>query len=241
MNILKIQLTFIEPILGSLNNNAHIFSDFEKEKGRPLSAEKLAEEQAAISGEMTKEEIDDTIQKQTTVFPRHEGKCFAYDYQLRGFCKEALAVGTELAAEAMGKLSKWTIRKTVDSMLFVAERRVFFMDEQNQPITKVEQLERPLRATTMRGERVCLARSEIIPAGTSLTFTLKWLQSNNTKSTQAITYAALVWALDYGALKGFGQWRGGGYGRFSYKILETQLEKPSKKKAVEAEAEPATA
>ena len=90
--------------------------------------------------------------------------------------------------------------------------------DRGKPITEVNQLERPLRAMTARGERICLARSEIIPAGATLTFTLQWLTNNSQKSTQNITEEALLWALDYGALKGFGQWRGGGFGRFTYEI-----------------------
>ena len=218
MKKLLVSILFTEPVLGSLNNNVNVFTEFTASKAP--TPEKKVEEIKTIAGEMTPEEIEEQVEKQTTVFPKQDGKCFCYDYQWRGFFKEALAVGTEIGEEAMGKLSKWTIRKTVDSMIFVAERRIFFVDANGNPITTVQQLERPLRAMTQRGERICLARSEIIPAGTTLQFTLMWFASKNTKSTQAVTQGALVWALDYGALKGFGQWRGGGYGRFSYTLKE---------------------
>lgn len=228
-----VNITFIEPLLGSLNNNVNVFSEFTAAKAP--TPEKSTEEIGAIAGEMTQEEIEEQIDKQTTVFPRHPkdkgNNCFCYDYQWRGFFKEALALGTEIGEEAVKGLSKWTVKKTVDSMVFITERRIDFVGEDGKPIVEVKQLERPLRAQTMRGERICLARSEIIPAGTTLQFHLKWLENKNTKSTQKVTEDALVWALNYGALKGFGQWRGGGYGRFTYTIEEVDIPKEAAKKA----------
>lgn len=237
MKELSLRITFTEPILGSLNNNPDIFDDWSKAPN-----EKRAEENAALANAIkwrklseggtvlpeseqptTQEAAEDTeekVEKQTTVFPRNpDGTIFCYDYQWRGFFKEALAVGIEIGALAMGNLSKWLIRKTVDSMLFVAERRVPFLDPSGQPIKTVNLLQRPLRAMTMRGERICLARSEILPAGTQVNYTAKWLEcAAKSTSKMSITLDAVIWALDYGALKGFGQWRGGGYGRFGYEI-----------------------
>ena len=230
MNKRKVSITFTEDILGSLNNNPNIFEKFHEEKAP--DAEKAAEERGTVIGTMTAEELATfnaaKIEKTTTVFPRNrDGKikglpldaCFCFDYQWRGFFKEALQLGTEIGEADMGKLSKWTIRKAVDSMVFVTERRIPFVFE-GKPVTQISQLERPLRAMTQQGERICLARSEIIPAGTTVQFTLTWLENVNAKSTQRITELALSWALNYGALKGFGQWRGGGYGRFTHTMTE---------------------
>lgn len=247
MKQLKVKITFIEPVLGSLNNNPEIMREFTAAKaGDPKKAdEEVAAIMAAgsklkqndgtsgggeVKGEAVEgEDIEETIEKQTTVFPRNpDGTLFCWDYQWRGFFKEAFSIGTELAEhdkqakEAMGSLSKWKAKGAVDSLLFVAERRIAFIGPDGQPIKEVSQLERPLRATTMRGERVCLARSEIVPAGTSVIFTLNWLEAPNKgakPSKSAITEKAIAWALGYGALKGFGQWRGGGYGRFSGEFL----------------------
>lgn len=225
LNKRSLHITFTEPLLGSLNNNPEIFKEFTEEKAfresKTHTAAKAAEEVGAVLGEMPPEEAEETITKQTTVFPRNtDGTLFCWDYQWRGFFKEALGIGTEIKEEAMGNLSKWTIKKTVDAMLFVIERRIQFLDATGQPIKECTQLERPLRAQTMRGERICLARSEILPAGTQVRFTLAWMQNSDPKSKMNVKEPALIWALDYGALKGFGQWRGGGYGRFSYTISE---------------------
>lgn len=227
MNSLKIHITFLQDVLGSSNNNPSVLTDFGL-KNAP-NAEAKAEESIAVLGKdvstMTDDEIDainaQNLEKQTTVFPRMpDGTIFCWDYQWRGFFKEALAVGTEVSDKDLKGISKWTVRKTVDSMLFIRERRIPLLDSLGQPISKVKLFERPLRAQTMRGERICLARSETIPAGSKCSFTAGWLENKNPKSTQKITKEALIWALDYGALKGFGQWRGGSFGSFSYEISE---------------------
>lgn len=245
MEKLVLHITFLEPVLGSLNNNINVFTEFTAAKAAP---EKRPGEIAAVVGELTEAEAEklteEQIEKQTTVFPRDPKtkELFCYDYQWRGFVKEALAVGTELDEPVLKRLSKWTIRKTVDSMVFVTPRRIPFLNENGLPIvdTEVGMLERPLRAITMRGERVCLARSELVPAGTQVRFDLSWLVNHNAKSKQAVTSEALVWALDYGALKGFGQWRGGGYGRFAYSITpQDESEKKTDKKKAKALAEAA--
>ncbi len=210
MQKLKLKLTFTEDILGSLNNNEKVFEEFHKPNAPP---ENQAEEAAAVVDPDSK----DDAQKQTTVFPKAaDGSRFCWDYQVRGFFKEALTVGCELGEEVMKSLSKWTIKKTVDSMLFIEDRCIPFRDESGALIITVRELERPLRAQTMRGERICLARSEIINAGSWIAFTVAWLENRNTKSTQRITEDAITWALNYGALKGLGQWRSGGHGRFKW-------------------------
>jgi hypothetical protein len=251
MKQIKIQIVFVEPVLGSTNNNPVIMSEFNAEKAK--NAAKAAEEVAALpvnvaraaagkpiitgkqddgsSGGGTIDEkqeccdmadAEEVIKKQTTVFPRNlDGTVFCWDYQWRGFFKEALSIGTEAtddeqASTAMGPLSKWLIKRTVDSLLFITERRIPFFGPDQQPIREVQLLERPLRATTQRGERICLARSEIIPAGSSCQFTLRWMQApakGKKPSKMGITIEAIAWTLGYALLKGFGQWRGGGYGR----------------------------
>ena len=77
--------------------------------------------------------------------------------------------------------------------------------------------QRPLRAQTMQGERVALASSETVPAGSSMTFEIKMLTDGHEKAVKE--------ALDYGRFRGFGQWRNSGKGIFHYEILERIQEK----------------
>jgi hypothetical protein len=74
----------------------------------------------------------------------------------------------------------------------------------------VKILERPLRAQTAQGERISLARSEMIPAGSTLRFKLR--------IRGGVSEALLREWLDFGELSGLGQWRGASFGIFSYTL-----------------------
>ena len=49
-----------------------------------------------------------------------------------------------------------------------------------------------------------------------MTFEIKMLYPNHEKAIREM--------LDYGTLRGFGQWRNSGKGRFTYEILEERTE-----------------
>lgn len=103
-----------------------------------------------------------------------------------------------------GKLTAF--KKVIDGMIFPAPRRIPVEFEGD-----VQLCQRPLRAMTMQGERVALAISEEIPAGATLTFTVTCLD--------AAHMAAVREWLDYGQLRGLGQWRNSGKGRFTWEEL----------------------
>ena len=71
--------------------------------------------------------------------------------------------------------------------------------------------QRPLRAQTAQGERVSLANSEEIPAGSSCQFEVLCMDDSHE--------AAVMEWLEYGRLRGLGQWRNSGKGRFTYELL----------------------
>lgn len=68
--------------------------------------------------------------------------------------------------------------------------------------------ERPLRASSASGERVALAASETVPAGTVLEFSILVMNPKDAETVRE-------W-LDYGALRGLFQWRNSGKGRFEW-------------------------
>jgi len=204
---LKVQLTFTEPLLGSASNNKDIHEEFIAAKAPTPSA---AEEEVDAIGE---------FQKSMTVFPADDNGLFLWDYQVRGFFKEAIGVLIELGE--IKDLSKYAHKKAVDSTLFIRERKIHLTNAGGTIYTSAPDVhQRPLRAETMRGERVALASSQRLPAGTLAKFTVTLLESSNTKTKLAtLDLDALKAALDYGALKGLGQWRSGGFGRFTWKEL----------------------
>lgn len=73
-------------------------------------------------------------------------------------------------------------------------------------------LQRPLRAKTPQGPRIALAKSEQLPKGTEFYFTISVLKNS------PLTKEVLEALLRYGCMKGLGQWRNAGYGRFEYEV-----------------------
>lgn len=202
MNELKVKITFIEGILGTCPNDEDIYQRFILEKGKSNGAE--------ISEDMEVEEmsalpVDEQIEKGMTVFPRMEdGTPFLYDYQLKGFMKDTCAALKKIEGTESSKIKAY--KKEIDTLFFPAPRKIPFEN------WKIDICQRPLRAQTMQGERVALAMSEEIQAGASITFTIRYLQNGKDKLIRE-------W-LDYGELRGIGQWRNSGKGRFVWEELQ---------------------
>lgn len=201
---IKIRATFIEPVLGTLSGNPELTGEFIISKTK--DADKQTEEKEMMEGM-------EALEKATTYFPRDEkGRRFLWDYQIKGFIKEAIGILVEVGD---CELSKWGFKRAVDNGVFVSPRRVMLSSKDDPFMT-----ERPLRADTMQGERIALARSESMREGTSFEVTLTILESSNAKSkTKCLNRELLIAALDYGKMKGIGQWRNSGAGRFEYEII----------------------
>jgi len=120
-----------------------------------------------------------------------------------GFLKEAANVLKE-------DLGVKNLRSHVEQDVFVFPRRTVLAE-------KVDgHLERPLRAMTMQGPRVTVVRSDTIGEGNSYTFQIK------VRRLSKITTETLAGIVSYGELKGLGQWRNGGYGRFTAELYELE-------------------
>jgi hypothetical protein len=205
-NKLSVELTFVEALLGSQCANPVVKE--EQLKKQAVSDEKIQEEMSMIPPE-------EAFEKQTTVFHRNQSGLVILDYQIKGFFKESIGVMVELG-DVKG-MSKWTFKRAVDKLLFVSPRLVHIKRD-GVNVEKPDSIfQRPLRGETMRGERVCLAASERIEPGVTVSFTVQWLSGTNEKSKMALITEKLIKdCLDYGAVSGFGQWRNGGFGRFTW-------------------------
>ena len=197
---MKVKITFTEELLGTASNNPSVHKEFIASKSP--DAEKVREEMESLPAE-------EQIEKSVTVFHRDtDGMPILYDYQIKGFIKEAVGVMIDLAGEEIRvgktKVSKFTFKRVVDNFIFVSPRKIRLA-----PVGPV--CTRPLRADTMRGERVALATSETVPAGTVIECEIKTLS--------AALDDLVKRALDYGALKGMGQFRNSGKGRFSWEEI----------------------
>ena len=167
---------------------------------KDVASEFLAK-RAGIEGipEDELESLRDVLENGTTVFHRDsKGRPCLFDYQVKGFIKEA-------GKTFNGLRGVKNLRSKIDSYVFVYPRMILLRQENH---TEMEYLERPLRAETMQGPRVALARSEMLAAGTRFEVVVDILEPG------PITVELLQDLVSYGERKGLGQWRNGGYGRF---------------------------
>ena len=196
MKEMKVRLTLLEEILGTASNNPEIHSEFIASKAP--DAKSREEEIEAIG-------VDAEIEKGMTVFPRNaEGQPIMWDYQIKGFFKDACGMLRKVTDSKSSKIKAY--KKEIDGLIFVQEREIPFQFD-----GKIGNCQRPLRAQTAQGERVSLANSETIPAGTTLEFTIECLVDSD--------MAAVREWLDYGRRRGLGQGRNSGKGKFQWEEI----------------------
>ena len=210
MKKIKVRLTLIEGMLGTSPADPDVYGSFIG-KNAPNAAT-LEEEIEALG-------VEEVTERGRTIFPKTEdGRPFIYDYQIKGFFKDACSMLnrlTEVEADEKGKKKKTpknesgkivAFKKVIDGMIFPEPREI--------PINftgDIKDCQRPLRAQTAQGERVTLASSDEVPAGATLEFTVKCLDESH--------IAAVKEWLDYGELRGLGQWRNSGKGRFTWEEI----------------------
>lgn len=192
---LKIKLTLLEEMLGTKASNKDVFSDFIASK--------------APDGDKRKEELDTAEHREeagTTVFSRQDGIVGMWDYQFRGFFKDACSAMNRMDSECRNGLEKLSAYKSkIDGCVFINPR---FIPIQLPAGGKVGVCERPLRAETAQGPRVSVCRSETVPAGSTMEIEI------NILSKELMPYVR-EW-LNYGKLRGLGQWRNSGKGKFTW-------------------------
>lgn len=197
MIILKCKVTTLEAMLGTASNNKEIHSEFIA--SHAPDAKSREEEIEAVG-------VEGTIEKSMTVFPRNkEGVPILWDYQIKGFFKDACGVLRKIKDSESSKIKAY--KKEIDGLIFIDEREIPIQTK--EPIMSCQ---RPLRASTPQGEKISLANSEEIAAGATIEFHIRIGEDK-------LVPAVKEW-LSYGRLRGLGQWRNSGKGRFCCEILE---------------------
>lgn len=200
---MKIKLTFTEPVLGTMSGNKELAEEFIIAKHPDgLSKDEI---EALYEGQ-------EILEKKTTFFPRVDDEPIIWDYQVKGFFKgacEALIHTGEWTKEQLKKfrLTPYLFKKTINTQVFVFPRT-----NKIKLSGEITFLERPLRGETMKGERISLARSEVVPASSSIEIEIQWLNDNLDEWIRR-------W-LDYGKYVGMLQWRTASFGRFKWKELQ---------------------
>ena len=202
-----VELEFTQPVLGTANADPEIHERFIASKAP--DARSLREEVEALG-------VDELTERGTTVFPRTgDGTPFLWDYQLKGFFKDACGFCRKMDGSVSSKLVAY--KSNIDGLLFVTPRNVRLRMPEG---SEVRVMQRPLRAETAQGPRVALAASEMLDAGTCCEFDVTLgAKTVGTKVKVDFGRCLLEW-LSYGRLRGIGQWRNGGWGQFACRVTD---------------------
>lgn len=227
--IVNVRLLLTEESLGmsSANKNIHrdyVIGKFEKAaqegkaghvlvSGRPVP---VTPEMAKAAGSEELENLssDEIDAKGRTVFPRmevdgDEDVPFFWDYQMKGFFKDSIKALRKAKGTECSKIKAY--RQAVDGLMFIFPRQIPIMADDG-PAHVSGTCERPLRANTPMGERVALSSSETVPAGSHIDMRVMLMDDS--------LWPAVSECLQYGCLRGLGQWRNSGKGRFVWKIID---------------------
>ena len=200
---MKVKITLIEEVLGSSPSNEELLATYIASK--------------APTDELTSEEIDNikaqNAEDRITIFPRQaDGTPFIYDYQIKGMlkdsCKALAAAGKAGYPGGKACAGLKAYKKLIDGLIFVSPREIPY----NMNGMRMDYCERLLRASTPQGERVSIAKSETVPAGSTIEFEITCLDPKLEDMVRE--------CLDYGKLRGLGQWRNSGKGRYTWEEVK---------------------
>lgn len=200
---MKVKITLLEEMLGMSPAKEDIFRDYIGSKAP--DAAKLEDEVSALG-------VDAVEEKEMMIFPKDEnGTPFVWDYQMRGAFKDAIGMLSK-AGKAGYKGGKAcaglkAYKKAVDGLIFVNPRKILINVNGTMGTCS-----RRLRASTPMGERISLAKSETVPAGSTFEFEVILLDDSLEKVIRE--------CLDYGNLRGFGGWRNSGKGIFEWEEIK---------------------
>ena len=231
MKTITYKLTFIDNVLATTPGNQEIYADYIASKAtaednikshvKDMTDDTAVAEVKAEMKEKKAEEIEahaecfDTeteLEKGTTFFFKDEdGEPYIWSYWISGFFKSACSGLKKIKGTKSEKIKAY--KKEIDLLIKP------FPDANDKSSRKIKlhdygeltMVERPLRAQTMQGERVALARSESAQPGT-------WIQFDVVILKDDLEDAVTEW-MDYGVFNGLGQWRNSGKGAFEYEVV----------------------
>lgn len=196
---IQVRATLITELLGSQPANQKLYEEFIKSK----APEGVEDPDLNYSS-------DEIIEKGTTIFHRdEEGYLCVRDYQIKGHLKYVGDQLRKVYSPGKGNKSGWESWKPNANFCLHIYPRLIRLEGIKAP-HRIN--ERPLRAMTMQGERVSLARSEEVSPGAQFEFGIV--------CTGLLSLEQITECLDYGEHYGIGQWRNSGFGRYEYEILK---------------------
>jgi hypothetical protein len=187
MAVLKVACTLLEPLLGTVPDRK-VYEQYIESKRPPNGEDREVET------------VDDREERGWTRFHTDEHGLFLYDYQIKGAIKEL----SRIAYPKDNAAGLKAVQSKIELFVYVRPRRVYLGVTERDDV-----LERPLRAQTQQGPRVTVVRSDTVAAGRKFSFEVHLLPG-------PITEAHIRTVLALGEYRGFGQFRNGGYGRFTF-------------------------
>lgn len=213
MVTLKIRIMFDEEVLGTASGNPDIHRDYIASNAQ--NDAKMKEEVQAVAYRAENLDPEEEFEKTMTVFSRNEnGDPICWDYQWKGFLKDAFKSLKKIPGSECGKIKAY--KQEIDGLIFPMPRKIPIVLPEGASMGICQ---RPLRASTAQGERIALASSETVPAGSTMEFEIQMLADGKAN----VHEKAVIEALNYGRLRGFGQWRNASKGRFHYEILGREV------------------
>ena len=210
----RYRLTGITELLGSQPSDDQLFTNYIASKAPQDIRDKEIDDRAANP------DYADLETKGLTVFqldPK-SGALTLNARHIRGFFKETI----RNLQEELGILMA---ASKVDRYLFADPRLIILQrpdkDGVLQPIMEDDgRYERPLRITNRGGiDETTITASEQVYDPWVIDVELTLFPNKGTTRSKALTWDAVETALDYGRFNGLGQFRTGGYGRFTWERL----------------------
>lgn len=200
---MKVRITLLEEALGSSPSNEDLLGTYIASKAPTEELE--AQEIETIKAQNAEERL--------TVFPKlPDGTPFIYDYQIKGMLKDSCKMLAKAGkagypgGKACAAIKAY--KQAIDGLIFVEPRCIPY----NLHGLKMDYCERILRANTPMGERTSIAKGESVPEGSTIEFSVVCLDPALEKMVKE--------CLDYGTMRGLGQWRNSGKGRFMWALLD---------------------
>lgn len=208
METRRIKVTVIDEMLGTNPGDVKVYSNFIASKAPDA---KTMEEDLQT---MSVQEMEDN---HMTIFIKDEnGNPMMPAYHMLGFFKSACSFLKKVDGTKSSKCKAY--KKFIDGLVKVYPD-VNDLSGRYIPLKlpeggKIGNCQRPLRAQTMQGERVALANSDTVPAGTSFECDIVLLDDKQWDMIEE-------W-LNYGQFNGLGQWRNSGKGAFTWEYVKEE-------------------
>lgn len=204
METRTIKVTLIDEMLGTNPSDKKIYDKYIASK---------APTEDAMNEDMENFQGGDNGGLQTIFIKDENGNPLMACYHMYGFFKSACGYLKKVDKTESSKVKAY--KKFIDGLIKVypgpdiTQRYIRL----NLPEgTEIGDCQRSLRAQTMQGERVALASSETVPAGTTFQCDIcLWDESK---------WPLVEEWLDYGKFNGLGQWRSSGKGAFTWEYVK---------------------